>query len=70
MNQVADTDMLYTVREVAKICKTDVSTIYKAIKAGEIVTLKIGRTKISSEALRNYIKKKEAESQVQEIKIM
>lgn len=55
-------EMIYTVAEVAKICKTDKNTIYKEIKEGLIDTLQIGKTKISVQSLENYIRLKEEQA--------
>ncbi|NBK77411.1 DNA-binding protein [bacterium D16-76] len=51
--------MLYTVSEVAKICKTDVHRIYEFIKAGLLPALKLGSLKVRKESLDDFLEKYE-----------
>lgn len=52
--------MLYTVSEVAKICKTDVHRIYEFIKAGLLPALKLGSLKVRKESLDDFLEKYES----------
>ena len=49
--------MLYTVSEVAKICKTDVHRIYQLIKSGLLPALKLGSLTVREESLREFLSK-------------
>lgn len=49
----------YTAKEVSELLKCDISTIYKAIKAGELKALHIAKNavRISESELQDYIKR-------------
>lgn len=51
--------MLYTVSEVAKICKTDVHRIYQFINSGLLPALKLGSLKVRKESLDDFLEKYE-----------
>ena len=48
---------LYTVQEVAKILKVNVSVVYSLIKKGQIPCLVLGRQKIKGSDLERFIEK-------------
>ena len=50
-------DMLYTVREVAQILKTNVDYVYKLQKAGLIRFMKLGSLKCRKKALEEFLEK-------------
>ena len=51
--------MLYNVKEVAEILKTNVSYVHKLRKAGLLPFLKLGTYKVRAEALQEFLKKYE-----------
>ncbi len=50
-------DMLYTVKEVAAILKTNVDYVYKLHKAGVIKFMKIGSLKCRKATLEEFLAK-------------
>lgn len=48
---------LYTVKEVAKILRTNPSTIYELINSGQLPGLKLGSIKIRGSDLERFIEK-------------
>lgn len=53
--------MLYTVREVSKILKTNTSFVYKLINDGELPAIKLGSVKVRKEALEHFLKRLEGQ---------
>jgi len=51
--------ILYTVKETAKILKTNVDYVHKLRKAGLIPFLKLGQLKVRREALVEFLEKYE-----------
>ena len=51
--------VLYNVKEVAEILKTNVSYVHRLRKAGLLPFLKLGTYKIREEALQEFLKKYE-----------
>lgn len=51
--------MLFTVKEVAGIMKTNPSYVYKLIKCGKLPVIKLGAYKIRKEALEEFLKEYE-----------
>lgn len=47
--------MLYTVKEVSELLKTNPTYVYKLIKTGKLPAIKIGAMKIRHEALKNFL---------------
>lgn len=47
--------MLFTVKGVAKIMKTNPSYVYKLIKCGKLPVIKLGAYKIRKEALEQFL---------------
>lgn len=52
-------EILYTVREVAEILKTNVDYVHKLRKAGLLPFLKLGCYKVRKEALEEFLAKYE-----------
>ena len=50
-------DMLYTVKEVAEILKTNENYVYELHKAGLLKFLKIGRLKCRKSTLEEFLEK-------------
>lgn len=50
-------DMLYTVKETAKILKTNTDYVYALIKKGYLKCLKLGSYKIRKTTLDNFLSK-------------
>ena len=48
-------DVLYTVKEVAVLLKTNVDYVHKLRKAGLLPFLKIGQYKVRKQALENFL---------------
>ena len=48
--------MLYTVKEVASIIKTNPSYVYKLINCGKLPVIKLGAYKVRQEALEEFLK--------------
>ena len=48
--------MLYTVKEVSKIIKTNPSYVYKLINSGKLPAIKLGSYKIRKEALESFLR--------------
>ena len=48
-------DVLYTVKETAKLLKTNPTYVYKLIKAGYLPVLKLGSVKIRRAALLKFL---------------
>lgn len=55
----ADCDIVYTVKEVSKILKTNTDYVYKLIKTGILPALKIGNYKVRKKALIEFLEKYE-----------
>ncbi|MCL2798008.1 MAG: helix-turn-helix domain-containing protein [Firmicutes bacterium] len=55
--QTANTNMLYTVKEVAAILKTNIDYIHKLRKAGLLRFLKLGQFKVRKETLEEFLQK-------------
>lgn len=53
------TDVIYTVKETAKLIKTNQSYVYELIKAGHLPVLKLGSIKIRREALLKFLQDNE-----------
>lgn len=51
--------MLYTMKEVSEILKTNVTYVHRLRKAGVLPCLKIGTYKVRSEALDEFLAKYE-----------
>ena len=51
--------MLYNVKEVAEILKTNVTYVHKLRKAGLLPFLKLGTYKVRAEALTEFLEKYE-----------
>jgi len=51
--------MLYTVKEVAEILKTNVDYVHKLRKSGELPFIKIGQYKVRHEALYEFLRANE-----------
>ena len=52
-------EMVYTVKEAAKVMKSHPTYVYELIKAGLIPVLKLGSYKIRKESLVDFLKKYE-----------
>ncbi|MBU2702695.1 excisionase family DNA binding protein [Sporomusaceae bacterium BoRhaA] len=50
-------DILYTVKEVAKLIKTNPAFVYKLINRGYLPALKLGSFKIRRVSLEEFLKK-------------
>ena len=48
---------LFTVQEVAKLLKTNVSTVYKLNKAGLLKFMKLGSLKCTEKTLREFLER-------------
>ena len=53
------TPLLYTVKEVSEILKTNVTYVHKLRKAGLLPFIKLGTYKVREEALQEFLKKYE-----------
>lgn len=51
--------MLFTVKEVSKILKTNPTYVYKLIAKGKLPAIKLGSYKIREEALRTFLERYE-----------
>lgn len=47
---------LYTIKEVSKILKMNITDTYKLIKSGNLQALKLGSLKVSSYELERFIR--------------
>lgn len=54
-------DILYTVKEAAKLLKTNPAYVYELIKAGHLPVLKLGSMKIRRVALLEFLEKFEGQ---------
>lgn len=52
-------DFLYTVRETAKLLKTNANYVYDLIKLGYLPALKLGSLKVRKVAIDEFLKKYE-----------
>ena len=52
-------DVLYTVKEVAELLKTNVDYVHKLRKSGLLPFLKIGQYKVSKQSLELFLQKYE-----------
>lgn len=52
-------DMLYTVKEVAKIIKTSPPYVYSLIKSNKLPSLKLGSLKVRKTTLENFLEQYE-----------
>ena len=61
MKEVSQTtpDVLYTVKEVAELLKTNVDYVHKLRKAGILPFLKIGQYKVRKQALELFLERYE-----------
>lgn len=61
MKEVSQTtpDVLYTVKEVAELLKTNIDYVHKLRKAGLIPFLKIGQYKVRKQALELFLERYE-----------
>lgn len=61
MKEVSQTmpDVLYTVKEVAELLKTNVDYVHKLRKAGLLPFLKIGQYKVRKQALELFLERYE-----------
>lgn len=51
--------MLYTVKEVSEIIKTNPSYVYRLIRCGRLPAIKLGAYKVRSEALDAFLREHE-----------
>ena len=51
--------MLYTVKEVSEIIKTNPSYVYRLIKCGRLPAIKLGSYKVRGEALEAFLREYE-----------
>ena len=51
--------MLFTVKAVSKILKTNPTYVYKLIGCGKLPAIKLGSYKIREEALKNFLEQYE-----------
>lgn len=51
--------MLYTVKEVSKILRTNPTYVYKLIDCGKLPAIKLGSYKIRKESLEHFLKQYE-----------
>lgn len=51
--------MLFTVKEVAGIIKTNPSYVYRLINCGKLPAIKLGTYKVRKEALEDFLKSHE-----------
>ena len=59
MRGVSEFNVLYTVKEVAELLKTNVDYVHKLRKSGILPFLKLGQYKVRKEALQDFLKKYE-----------
>lgn len=61
MKEVSQTmsEVLYTVKEVAELLKTNIDYVHKLRKAGLLPFLKIGQYKVRKQALELFLKRYE-----------
>ena len=59
MKGVSEFNVLYTVKEVAELLKTNVDYVHKLRKSGILPFLKLGQYKVREEALQDFLKKYE-----------
>ena len=59
MRGVSEFNVLYTVKEVAELLKTNVDYVHKLRKSGILPFLKLGQYKVRQEALQDFLKKYE-----------
>ena len=61
MKEVSQTmpDVLYTVKEVAELLKTNIDYVHKLRKAGLLPFLKIGQYKVRKQALEHFLERYE-----------
>lgn len=52
-------DMIYTVKEVSQVLKTNVDYVYKLIKAGLLPTITLGSIKVRKKSLESFIERYE-----------
>lgn len=50
-----DYDVVYTVKEVSKILKTNPAYIYELIKSGKLPALKLGSIRVRKQALEEFL---------------
>lgn len=51
--------MLYTVKEVSKIMRTNPTYVYKLIGSGKLPAIKLGSYKVREESLRHFLEQYE-----------
>lgn len=49
--------LIYTVREVAKILKTNPTFVYRLINTGQLKAMRIGSWKVCEEAIKEYLER-------------
>jgi len=59
MRGVSEFNVLYTVKEVAELLKTNVDYVHKLRKSGILPFLKLGQYKVRKEALQDFLKRYE-----------
>lgn len=59
MRGVSEFSVLYTVKEVAELLKTNVDYVHKLRRSGILPFLKLGQYKVRKEALQDFLKKYE-----------
>ena len=59
MKGISEYSILYTVKEVAELLKTNVDYIHKLRKSGRLKFLKIGQYKVRKETLLEFLKQYE-----------
>lgn len=62
-------DILYTVKEVSKLLKSNPGYIYSLIKAGHLPVLKLGKIKIRRVALLEFLKRYEGQDLTDPFKV-
>ena len=53
--------MLYTIKEVSEILKTNVTYVHRLRKAGLLPCIKLGAYKVRKEALEDFLRKYEGQ---------
>ena len=59
MKGISDNNVLYTVKEVATLLKTNVDYVHKLRKAGLLPFLKLGQYKIRKQSLDEFLSRYE-----------
>lgn len=53
---MSNTDFLYTIEEISQILKVNKNTVYDLIKKGHLVSLKLGRYKVTRYEVFRFLK--------------